>query len=251
MAKDSIVLVKNVSVSIDKKDILKDINFDIYQGESVALIGPSGSGKSTLLNILTKTIKPSQGEVFIDGKPSVDISHSKEYAKYIGIIHQHFNLVRELPVIHNVLAGRLNEWEFWKSFWSLIYPQEKHQAQLALDKLGIGHKSKQLTASLSGGEQQRVAMARLVLQDPQIVLADEPVSALDPTKAQEVLTLLKSLVDDNEKTLVTSIHSVDYIDQYFNRVIALKDGKLYFDKASHELTTQDLNHLYEVGGSRL
>ena len=248
MSATPILSVQNVSVDIDRKTILKNINFEIFPGESVALIGPSGSGKSTLLNILSKTIQPTQGEVFIDGRPSVDISHSKEYAKYIGIIHQQFDLIKELPVIHNVLAGRLNEWGFWKSFWSLIHPQDSQQALAALDQFGIGDKAKQVTASLSGGEQQRVAMAKLVLQNPKIVLVDEPVSALDPTKAQEVLSLLKSLVDKGDKTLITSIHSVNYIDQYFDRMIALKDGHVCFDKASQELTPLDLETLYGRGG---
>src|SRR5699024_6207942 len=141
----------------DEKEVLKDISFKIEKGDLVAIIGPSGSGKSTLMNIITKSTSYSTGEILIEGIPSININNSKDYAKKIGIIKQQFDLVRELPVIQNVLAGRLNEWGFIKSFISLIRPLEEEKGLRALESVGIKEKAYNVTSQLSGGEQQRVA----------------------------------------------------------------------------------------------
>ena len=134
------------------------------------------------------------------------------------MIRQQFDLVGQLPVIHNVLAGRLADWGFFKSFWSLIVPQEKQAAYKALEKVGLAEKMTELTSKLSGGEQQRVALARLLLQKPEMILADEPVASLDPARAEDILSMLtKTWLQEEKRNLVTSLHSVEYARKYFHK----------------------------------
>lgn len=237
--------LKNISKSFGNKAVLKGLSMSVKQGEIVALIGPSGTGKTTLLNILANIIKPDDGEVLIDGVPSISINNPKDYAKKIGVIRQQFDLVNQLPVIHNVLAGRLNQWGLIKSIISLIKPQEKHLAENALDKVGILDKIYEKTSNLSGGEQQRVALARLLIQNPEIILADEPVSSLDPARADSILSLMVNLVKENKQTLIASLHSVEYARRYFTRIIAIKDGEIYFDLPTDDVKDEDLKVIYD------
>lgn len=242
----SVLELKNISKSFDEKEVLKDISFKIERGDLVAIIGPSGSGKSTLMNIITKSTNYSAGEMLIDGIPSISITNSKDYAKKIGIIKQQFDLVRELPVIQNVLMGRLNEWGLIKSLISLIKPLEEEKGLEALESVGIKEKAYTITSKLSGGEQQRTAIARLLVQDPEVFLADEPISSLDPTRAKDVLNLITSSVKKKDKTLIASMHSVEYVRSHFNRVIGIKDGKILFNQLVGDLTNETLEELYRL-----
>lgn len=238
--------LKNIRKSFGEKIVLKDISFNIVKGDLVAIIGPSGSGKSTLMNIITKSTSYDKGEILIEGIPSINISNSKDYAKKIGIIKQQFDLVRELSVVQNVLAGRLNEWGFIKSFMSLVKPLEEEKALKALEAVGIKEKAYNITSQLSGGEQQRVAIARLLIQDPEIFLADEPISSLDPARANDVLSLITNLSKEKNKTLIASMHSVEYVMKYFNRAIGIKNGEVLFNQPVKELSNETLEKLYEL-----
>ena len=244
--KKPVLELKDISKSFDEKQVLKNISFKIQKGELIAIIGPSGSGKSTLMNVITKSTNYNTGEMLIEGIPSISINSSKDYAKKIGIIKQQFDLVRELPVIQNVLVGRLNEWGFIKSLISLIKPLEEEKGLKALESVGIREKAYSITSQLSGGEQQRVAIARLLVQDPEIFLADEPISSLDPSRAKDVLTLITKLSKEKKKTLVASMHSVEYVKKYFNRVIGIKNGNIIFDKPVESLTDEILEELYRL-----
>ncbi len=240
------VEVKNVSKYYERKIALSSLSFSIKKGEMVALIGPSGAGKTTLLNTFATLIKPDEGEVTIAGIPTTKLTNRKVLAKKVGMIRQQFDLVGQLPVIHNVLAGRLADWGFFKSLWSLIIPQEKQAARGALEKVGLSDKITEQTSKLSGGEQQRVALARLLLQKPEIILADEPVASLDPARAEDILIMLTQLVQEENQTLITSLHSVEYARKYFTRIIAIKNGKLFFDLPVHEVTDSILTELYSI-----
>ena len=246
MSSQNMIEVKKLSKFFERKIALSSLSFSIKKGEMVALIGPSGAGKTTLLNMLATLIKPDQGEITIAGIPAGKLNNRKLLAKKVGMIRQQFDLVGQLPVIHNVLAGRLADWGFFKSFWSLIVPQEKQAAYKALEKVGLAEKMTELTSKLSGGEQQRVALARLLLQKPEIILADEPVASLDPARAEDILSMLTRLVQEEDQTLVTSLHSVEYARKYFTRIIAVKDGKLFFDLPVHEVTDSLLTELYSL-----
>lgn len=245
MSSKEIIELKNISKSYDNKDVIKGISVSIRQGEIIAIIGPSGTGKTTLLNILANIIKPDTGEMLIDGVPSISINN-KEYAKKIGVIRQQFDLVSELPVIHNVLAGRLNQWGLMKSIISLIKPKEKHLAENALNKVGILDKIYEKTSNLSGGEQQRVALARLLIQNPEIILADEPVSSLDPARADSILQLMVDLVEKNNQTLIASLHSIEYARKYFSRIIAIKDGEILFNLPTEDVKDEDIRRVYDL-----
>lgn len=238
--------IQEVSKSYGEMRALSPLSLQINDGEIVALIGPSGAGKTTLLNILANNLKPDKGKIFIGNKASEQYSTSKQLAKKVGMIRQHFDLVGSLPVIHNVLAGKLGDWGFFKSAFSLLFPQEKEVASKALERVGLLSKIYERTSKLSGGEQQRVALARLLVQHPEIILADEPVSSLDPARSEDVISMLVNLVKEENQTLVASLHSVQLAKKYFSRIIALKEGSIFFDLPTDKVTNQALQDLYEL-----
>ena len=248
MALNSSIEIKNISKSFDGKIILDNLSITINKGELVALIGPSGTGKTTLLNIMANTITPDSGQVLINDTVSTDIKDRKDRAKKIGVIRQQFDLINELPVIHNVLVGRLNEWGHLKSILSLIIPQEKSVAENALNRVGIGEKIYEKTGNLSGGEQQRVALARLLVQKPEIILADEPVSSVDPARAEDILSLLVDLVKEENQTLIATLHSVDYVRKYFTRIIGMRYGRVLFDLPVESVKDEEISLLYDLKG---
>ena len=171
----------------------------------MALIGPSGAGKSTILNVITKVINKTDGKIFVEGREISEYNNIKEYAKYVGMIRQHFDLVPSLSVLNNVLIGRFNTWNFGDSLINLIKTKDKEVAMHALARVGIENKAYDKVARLSGGEQQRVAIARVLVQNPKILIADEPVSSLDPERADEVLRLLTSIAKESGNCLIASM----------------------------------------------
>lgn len=243
--------LEEISKGYERKIALSSLSLTIKKGEIVALIGPSGAGKTTLLNILANVIKSDTGELLIAGKTSGSYKNGKEFAKKVGIIRQQFDLVGQLPVIHNVLAGRLVDWGFFKSLLSLLLPQEKQLAIKALDRVGLSDKVYDKTSNLSGGEQQRVALARLLVQKPEVILADEPVSALDPARAEDILFMLTKLAREENQTLVTILHSVEYAKKYFTRIIGMREGKVCFDLPTEKVTNKHLSDLYDLKELRL
>lgn len=246
MQLNKIFELNNISKAYERKIAISSLSVAIKEGEIVALIGPSGAGKTTLLNILANIVEPDGGELFIVGEQSYKYNNGKKLASKIGIIRQQFDLVGQLPVIHNVLAGRLVEWGFFKSLLSLVFPQEKQLAKKALERVGLLNKIYEKTSNLSGGEQQRVAMARLLVQKPKVILADEPVSSLDPARAEDILSMLTKLVREENETLITVLHSVEYAKKYFDRIIAMRDGKVFFDLPSEKVTDKILSELYDL-----
>jgi len=246
MTSKEVFTLKNITKTYGKDYALRDFSITINKGELVAIIGPSGAGKTTLMSMLATIINQDSGSMHINGKLSNSFKNRKELAKEIGIIRQQFDLVTQLPVIHNVLAGRLNQWGLFKSLISLIIPQDKQIATKALERVGIESKIYEKTANLSGGEQQRVALARLLVQKPKVILADEPVSSLDPARSEDVMNLLTKLVIEEDQTLIASLHSVEYARKYFTRIIALRNGEIYFDKPSKEVSQSDLDLLYDL-----
>jgi len=246
MTSKEVFTLKNITKTYGNDYALKDFSITINKGELVAIIGPSGAGKTTLMSMLATIINQDSGSMHINGKLSNSFKNRKELAKEIGIIRQQFDLVTQLPVIHNVLAGRLNQWGLFKSLISLIIPQDKKVATKALERVGIESKTYEKTANLSGGEQQRVALARLLVQKPKVILADEPVSSLDPARSEDIMNLLTKLVIEEDQTLIASLHSVEYARKYFTRIVALRNGEIYFDKPSKEVNQSDLDLLYDL-----
>lgn len=241
-----ILELNHISKTIGSLRILEDVSLTVRPGETVALIGSSGAGKTTLINLIAGILEPDAGEIRLDGTNAGSFRDRRAYARTVGVIRQQFDLIQQLPVIHNVLAGRLNHWSLLRSLASLVRPREKSLALRALERVGIRDKIDQITGDLSGGEQQRVALARLLVQAPRIILADEPVSSLDPARAAQIMGLMRRLTQEEGQTLVVSLHSTEYIQEYFSRVIALKGGCIFFDRPAHRVTEQDLAEVYKM-----
>lgn len=240
--------LKNVTQQFGKFQALTALNLQIKAGESVALVGASGAGKSTLLNLLNGTLLPSQGEVWVLGR---NIAHLRpqlrcQVQRQIGTIYQQLHLVDNLRVIHNINAGHLGRWSLLKAAISLIYPLEVETAAMALQQVGIPEKLFERTDSLSGGQQQRVAIARTLVQNPTAILADEPISSLDPERSREIMDLLHQLSQDTGKTLVTSLHAIEFARSHYQRLIGLKAGRILFDTSAEAITEEMINELYHA-----
>jgi phosphonate transport system ATP-binding protein len=246
MSSKNMIEANNLTKHFERKIALSSLSFTIKQGELVALIGPSGAGKTTLLNSITGLMPITECDLLIDGKPLTAYKKGKIFAKKVGVIRQQFDLIGPLAVIHNVLAGKLSEWGTFKSLFSLLVPQEKHLALKALERVGLHDKAYEITSTLSGGEQQRVAMARLMVQKPEVILADEPVASLDPARADDILSMLTKFVTEENQTLITSLHSVEYARKYFTRIISMKNGEVFFDLPTEQVTDDHLAELYQI-----
>ena len=239
------IQVNKISKSYGGLKALEATSLSIKKGERIALIGPSGAGKSTMLGILSGLTPPDTGDFSIEGMHILGMK-AKEKSKYVGIIRQQFDLVGPMKVVHNVLAGNLGRWSLLKSLLSLVYPQSIDEAHTALSKVGIENKLYEMTSNLSGGEQQRVALARLFVQNPKLVLADEPVASLDPSRSEQILSLLVDLTKEGDQTLVASLHSIDLARKYFSRIIGIQGGSVLFDVPVNQLKDSDIQSLYEL-----
>jgi phosphonate transport system ATP-binding protein len=222
------------------------ISLDVKNGERVALIGPSGGGKTTLFRMLNCTFRPTSGKLWINGDETGSLHgrRLREVRRKIGTIYQQHNLVPRLGVIHNVLSGQLGRWSLVRSLASLIRPANVDLAYSALKKVGIDEKIFSRTDELSGGQQQRVAIARVLVQDPEVILADEPVSSVDPSLALAIVNLLIEISRNTHMTLLMNLHSIDLALAYFPRVIGIKKGNALFDLPPDKVTESLLEDLY-------
>ncbi len=241
-------VLEGVSKAYHSTVALSPLSLGIGAGERVAILGPSGGGKTTLLHLMGGVIQPDQGTIHIDGHPLASLGAGRKLASLVGVMHQQFDLVPHLAVVHNVLAGRLGQWSTLRALLSLLSPRERYLAEEALVKLGIANKAYERTSRLSGGEQQRVAMARLLVQSPRAILADEPVASLDPARAEDLMRLLSEVVGESRRTLVASLHSIQLARSYFSRAIGLRNGELQFDLPVHKMTDEMLERLYDIEG---
>jgi len=240
--------LKNVTKQFGRFQSLIDINLKIWAGDRIAVVGSSGAGKSTLISLLNGTLLPTSGEVWILGRNLTQL-HPKVLRQVqcqIGTIYQQFHLVDNLRVIHNVNAGHLGRWSFFKAAASLLWPLEVETAAKTLAKVGIPEKLYERTDSLSGGQQQRVAIARVLVQNPTAILADEPISSLDPERSREIMDLLRQLSQDSGKTLVTSLHAIEFARSHYQRIIGLRQGHIVFDTPAEALSKMMIKDLYRV-----
>jgi len=247
-AKTPLIQLRQVSQRYGAIAALDNLSLDIFPGERVALVGPSGAGKSTLLRLLNGTLKPSQGEVWVLGENLTQLSarRLRRVQRQIGTVYQQFHLVDNLAVIHNVNAGHLGRWPLWKAIVSLIYPLEVEQAWQALQRVGIPEKLYERCDRLSGGQQQRVAIARVLVQNPAVMLADEPVASLDPERSREVMDLLRDLTIAEQKTLLVSLHTIELAQSHCDRIIGLRQGRLWFDLPAADITPEQIASLYQI-----
>lgn len=225
---------------------LKGINLTIEQGEFVAIIGLSGAGKSTLIRSINQMHQITGGELIVDGQDVSKLSGEalRRFRRNIGMVFQSFNLVKRTTVIKNVLAARVADMPLWKSMLGVYSKSDKILALEALDKVGILEKAYVRADMLSGGQQQRVALARCLAQNPQIILADEPVASLDPLTSQQVMEDFVKINRDLNITVIANMHHVDIATKYSKRIIGIKAGEIVFDGPSSELTNDHLTEIY-------
>jgi phosphonate transport system ATP-binding protein len=225
---------------------LAPLTVRIARGETVALVGPSGAGKTTLLHLLAGVIQPSEGTVRVLGTPLHELGSARARAGRVGLLLQRLDLVPNLAVVHNVLAGNLGRWGLARALTSLVWPRDVETARAALGRVGLEARLYERTSRLSGGEQQRVALARLLVQGPHALLADEPVSSLDPARAEALVRLLVRMAGEGGHTLVTSLHAVELAVRHFGRVIGLRDGAVVFDLPASAVSAAELGRLYAL-----
>lgn len=232
---------------------LKDVSFQVADGEFLAVIGLSGSGKSTLLRCINRLIEPTAGKIFwneID-VTAAPISELRKIRRQIGMVFQQFNLVKRSSVLTNVLSGRLG---YVNPYLSLLnyFPAEEHQrAMNNLEQLGLADKAHVRADSLSGGQQQRVGIARALMQDPKLVLADEPVASLDPVLAHSIMKYLEQLNKDRRITVLCSLHFLDLVHRYATHAIALKDGQLVFQGSPEKIDDAQFKAIYGQDAERV
>lgn len=231
---------------------LAEIDVTVTPGERVAVIGPSGAGKSSLLSLLNGANHPTEGEVRVLGHDLAQLSarSRRTVQRRIGTVYQQFHLVGQLRVVHNVNAGRLGDWSTWRALWSLVSPRDIDPAREILGRVGIADKVLARTDRLSGGEQQRVAIARVLAQDPSVILADEPIASLDPERGKAVVDLLTGLSRTAGTTLVVSLHDVGIALDRFDRVLGLRAGRLVLDLPAAEVTSGLLADTFSTDAAR-
>lgn len=225
---------------------LKDLSFEVDEGEFLVVIGLSGSGKSTLLRCINRLIDPTEGKITMNG---VDVTAAKgadlrHIRRHIGMIFQHFNLVKRSTVMTNVLNGRLGYLNPWTSTLGIFPQEEKQRALAALTRVGIADKVQSRADALSGGQQQRVGIARTLMQEPTLILADEPVASLDPVLAHSIMQYLERLNKEDNVTIICSLHYLDLIQRYATRVIGLKDGIKVFEGLPSEINREKFKEVY-------
>jgi phosphonate transport system ATP-binding protein len=225
---------------------LKDISFEVADGEFLVVIGLSGSGKSTLLRCINRLIEPTSGRILWDGKDITAASPAelRTIRRQIGMVFQQFNLVRRSSVLTNVLSGRLGYANPWLSLVGLWPASERERARRALERVGIADKADARADALSGGQQQRVGVARALMQEPRLLLADEPIASLDPVLAHSILQYLEQLNKKDGITVICSLHFLDLVHRYATRVIGLKDGVRVFEGLPQEIDRKRFKEVY-------
>jgi phosphonate transport system ATP-binding protein len=232
---------------------LKNVNFEVKDGEFLAVIGLSGSGKSTLLRCINRLIEPTSGRIIWD---DIDVTAAKgadirKVRRQIGMVFQQFNLVKRSSVLTNVLSGRLGYVNTWTSLFHL-YSREDHQRAFAsLEQVGLAEKAHVRADSLSGGQQQRVGIARALMQEPRLILADEPVASLDPVLSHSILKYLEMLNKERGITILCSLHFLDLVHRYATRAIALKDGELVFEGLPTQIDDAQFKAIYGQDAERV
>jgi phosphonate transport system ATP-binding protein len=225
---------------------LQDIELTVRRGERLAIIGPSGAGKTTLLRLLATSLQPSEGRLELLGEEPWRLSAAarKRLRARLGLVHQSPPLPPRQRVVTAVSAGRLGQWPLWKALINLLHPLDTAGACDALARLDLADKLFERCDQLSGGQLQRVGIARVLYQQAALILADEPVSAMDPLLASHTLGVLTGEAEARGITLLASLHAVDLALNHFPRIVGVRDGRIAFDLPSHAVTPQALDALY-------
>ena len=231
-------------------EALKHVDLSIEQGEFVAIIGLSGAGKSTLIRTINRMHDITEGRLTVDDVDVMSLQGKalRSFRRRIGMIFQSFNLITRTTVIKNVLTAFVPDMPWWRAVFGIYTKEEKLKALEALDKVGILDKAFVRADQLSGGQQQRVALARTLAQDPQIILADEPVASLDPVTAKQVMDDFRHINEDMGITILINRHHVELARQYAERVIGIRAGEVVYDGPAAKVDQAVLDSIYNVGG---
>jgi phosphonate transport system ATP-binding protein len=242
--------ISRVSRRFGSKVAVDNVSLEIPRGQMVGIIGRSGAGKSTLLRMINRLTGVSDGLIENDGVMVSELRGKalRDWQRDCAMIFQQFNLVPRLDVITNVMLGRLNHRPTWLSLLRIFTEQEQLMALKALERLDIAQAAAQWAQTLSGGQQQRVAIARALVQEPKLILADEPIASLDPRNAKVVMDSLRSINEEQGITVITNLHTLDTARAYCERIIGMAAGRIVFDGSPEELTTDVARELYGADG---
>ena len=232
--------------TINEMTALNDVNFHGSAGDFITIIGSNGAGKSTLIRTINRMIDVTEGTLTVDGVDVMTLrgKSMRRFRRKIGMIFQSFNLITRSTAIKNVLSSMVPDMNFFRVLFGIFTREQKLQALEALDKVGILDKAYTRCDQLSGGQQQRVALARTLNQNPTIILADEPVAALDPVTAHQVMSDFKRINEDMNITVLINIHHVDLALKYATRVIGIRAGEIVYDGPTADVTQEVLDSIY-------
>ena len=243
--------VKNLTkIYNDGTVALDDVSFTVEDGEFLVIIGLSGSGKSTLLRCINRLIDPTEGQILWNGEDITKVKGEqlRNLRRQVGMIFQQFNLVKRSSVMLNVLSGRLGYVNPWKSLLYKFNSEDREKGLAALEMVGITDQANKRADELSGGQQQRVGIARALMQDPKMILADEPVASLDPVLAHTILGYLDKLNKERDITIICSLHYLDLVQRYSSRVIGLRDGKIAWKGSQNDIRKMTDSEFKDIYG---
>ncbi|MDQ0185976.1 phosphonate ABC transporter ATP-binding protein [Cytobacillus sp. FSL R5-0569] len=238
--------IRALNKSYQGHRVLTNIDFTVETGEFLSVIGPSGAGKSTLLRCINRLVEADSGEILFNGENILKLGRKslrKERAN-IGMIFQHYNLVPRLTVIENVLHGRFGYKSTLQGMFGIFSEEEKERAFYLLEKLGIAEHAYKRCDQLSGGQQQRVGICRALIQDPKLILCDEPIASLDPHSSKVIMDYLKSITEEMGITCIVNLHQVEVAQSYSNRIIGLNKGHLVFNGPNRQLDSLHIGEVY-------
>lgn len=244
---ENILTLKKLNKYYDEEThAIKDVDLQVNKGDFLVLLGLSGSGKSTLLRCINRLIEPTSGDIYFEDENICKLKGAplRHVRREIGMIFQQFNLIKNLTVLTNVLSGRLGYFSTIKSLFPRFDKKLVDQAIQNLKRVGLKNFRQQKVKNLSGGQQQRVAISRVLMQNPKLILADEPVASLDPATADSVMSYLGNLNKNDNITIICSLHFLSLARKYGTRVVALKDGKLMFDGTPKEIDEKKFKDIY-------
>ena len=243
--------VQGVTRMFGQKAAVDDVSFHIDGPAFVGIIGRSGAGKSTFLRLMNRLIDASAGEIRVEGRNVLALNgaEAREWQSHCAMIFQQFNLVPRMDVASNVLHGILNRRSTLQTLFNLWPRADILRALEILERLGIAEQAPKRAEALSGGQQQRVAIARALMQDPKIILADEPIASLDPMNAQVVMDTLKRINVEDGRMVIANLHTLDTARRYCDRVIGMRDGRIVFDGTPDQLSTGVAREIYGADDS--
>lgn len=232
---------------------LDDLSFSVNEGEFVSIIGPSGAGKSTILRCINRLIDATEGKIIYDGEDIMSLRKGqlRNVRTKTGMIFQHYNLVERLSVMENVLHGRLGQKSTFSGMIGHYTESEKEKAFSILSELGLADQAYKLCDALSGGQKQRVGIARAIMQEPKLILCDEPIASLDPKASKTIMDHLAQINQTRKITCIVNLHQVDVAMKYSQRILGIAAGKLVFDGTPSELTQEKIHEIYQSNAQDL